>query len=165
MLFFHVETAEMEVDGNDGINEIFGQMKDLENESLPTPPPTPATNTAGQSSVLIEGLDPPPTFTFNERQSTATEVDRQRTNRTNISNHPRRTINQYRNMNNPRNPNHGRRCLLHLAMRCPICFNRARNPRIFRQDGIRAILDLIYEVFGVRLNPRELSLFIAGYYA
>ena len=56
---------------------------------------------------------------------------------------------------------------IHLVMRCPVCFRAPhhRNPRILRQEGVRAILALIRDVFGVHLSPRELSLFIAGYYA
>ena len=152
-------------------------MAALEQENLPTPPTTPSTamTTACSSTptgILIEGVSPPPQiFTFpntqvNEttRPPTNPPINRNRS-QSNLVNHPRR--NQIPRMSNRATPHHqSRRCLLHLTNRCPICFRqRNADPRIFRQDGIRAILDLIFEVFGVRLNPRELALFIAGYYA
>ena len=142
----------------EGTSEILIEMRDLEMESegnLPTPPPTPTTITtppnttafsANTTDILIEGLNPPPT---NARPMQPRPVPRQTTR---ITNHPTR-----------RPPYTARRCLLHLVHHCPVCYrNRRANDRLFRQEGIRAILNLIRDVFGVQLNPRELSLFIAG---
>ena len=116
-----------------------------------------------RTAILIPGLDPPPpppavsappptTATTNTTRDTQQPTTRS----SNISNPPRRNT-------MPNNSN--RRCLIHLVMRCPVCFRAPhhRNPRILRQEGVRAIL--IRDVFGVHLSPRELALFIAGYYA
>ena len=119
-----------------------------------------------RTGVLIPGLDPPPapvvpspTTTASTNTSSPQNPQIPPARRSNIVNPPRRNT-------MPPN-NHHRRCLLHLVMRCPVCFRAPhhRNPRILRQEGVRAILALIRDVFGVNLTPRELSLFIAGYYA
>ena len=130
------------------MSDIYNEMETLEMEDgegtlipgLPPPPTNPATN------IQNETPPAPPT-----RQT-------QRRNGSAIANPPRRS-----NQTNPTT----RRCLIHLVVRCPICFRTPhhRNPRFFRQEGIRAIITLIREVFGVNLHPRELALFIAGYYA
>ena len=106
------------------------------------------------TTPLIPGLDPPPTA--NPPPQPLPTPSAAPTRQSNIVNNPRRP-----------HQNQTRRCLFHLVMRCPVCFRvpHQRNLRIFRQDGIRAILALIRDVFGVQLNPRELALFIAGYYA
>ena len=138
--------------------EIYMEMETLETETLgreaegilipglPPPPTNPANNSA-TNNTTNQPTNPPTNSTSNI----------QRRNGSAIANAPRR-------INQPQPP---RRCLIHLVVRCPICYRTAnhRNPRFFRQDGIRAILTLIREVFGVNLNPRELALFIAGYYA
>ena len=136
------------------------------------------------TTPLIPGLDPPPTANpppqplptpsaAPTRQSNIVNIpSAASTRQSNIVNNatPSAAPTRQSNIvNNPRRPHQyqARRCLLHLVMRCPVCYRvpHQRNPRIFRQDGIRAILALIRDVFGVQLNPRELALFIAGYYA
>ena len=150
--------------------EVYTEMKDLEMDAsngensgpLPTPPATPATPISPvcnpPTAVLIEGLNPPPSQQTTFFPATATSNRQLRPHRrqhSNIVNHPNRQ------------PAHmPRRCLMHLVPRCPLCCrNLNRNTRFFRQEGIRAILALIRDVFGVGLNPRELSLFSAGYYS
>ena len=141
--------------------EAYIEMRDLEMETLPAPvtppatptdPPTPATTapTNPPTGILIPGLNQPPARFFPPGPAP------QATHRSNIVNPSRRHAPRQQHI----------RCLLHLTIRCPICHgNQRRNPRVFRQEGIRAILQLIHDVFGVRLNPRELALFIAGFYA
>ena len=143
--------------------EVYMEMETLETETL--------GREAGEG-VLIPGLPPPPTnpATNPANNPTSNHATNSPTNTpTNpTSNLQRRNgsaiVNTPRRINQPQPP---RRCLIHLVVRCPICFRTShhRNPRFFRQDGIRAILTLIRDVFGVNLNPRELALFIAGYYA
>ena len=96
------------------------------------------------TTPLIPGLDPPPTA--NPPPQPLPTPSAAPTRQSNIVNNPRRP-----------HQNQTRRCLLHLVMRCPVCYQvpHQRNPRIFRQDGIRAIIALIRDVFGVQLNPRE----------
>ena len=141
------------------MSDIYTEMETLESEGtlipgLPPPPTNPATNLAtnpATNPTMTPATNPamhPATNPANNSQTL------QWRSGSAIANHPRRN-------NTPR------RCLIHLVVRCPICFRTPhhRNPRFFRQEGIRAILSLIREVFGVNLNPRELALFIAGYYA
>ena len=136
----------------------------------PPPTPSPLIQPIPRTGVLIEGLNPPPPRPPTTLPPTAAaQTNREQShpprprnpNSSAIVNHPRRFNHTHRP------PSANRRCLLHLIPRCPICFNRNhnRNPRFLRQEGIRAILALIRDVFGVNLNPRELSLFIAGFYA
>ena len=135
------------------MTEVYEEMSSLEME------------VEDRTGVLIPGLDPPPppppavSAPPPTTATTTTAQNTQQARRSNIVNPPRR--------NTMPPPNNHRRCLLHLVMRCPVCFRAPhhRNPRILRQEGVRAILALIRDVFGVHLTPRELSLFIAGYYA
>ena len=137
------------------MSEIYSEMETLESEGtlipgLPPPPTNPSTNPATDLAMN-------PTMTPATHPATNPAINSQ-----NIQRRSGSAI-----VNNPRRNNTPRRCLIHLVVRCPICFRTPhhRNPRFFRQEGIRAILSLIREVFGVNLNPRELALFIAGYYA
>ena len=138
------------------MSDIYSEMETLESEGtlipgLPPPPTNPATNLT---------MNPPTDPAMNPTSTPATNDNMNPAN-----NFQRRSGSAI--TNNPRRNNTPRRCLIHLVVRCPICFRTPhhRNPRFFRQEGIRAILSLIREVFGVNLNPRELALFIAGYYA
>ena len=117
------------------MSDIYTEMEMLESE-------------AGKGT-LIPGLPLPPTNPATNNQIPPAPPTRhpQRRNGSAIVNPPRRII----QTNTPR------RCLIHLAVRCPICFRTPhhRNPRFFRQEGIQAILTLIREVFGVNLNQEN----------
>ena len=136
------------------MSDIYSEMETLESEETLIPGlPPPPTNPATSPTMNPANLTTNPTSTPATNQNTNTANNYQRRSGSAITNNPRR--------NTPR------RCLIHLVVRCPICSQTPHhcNPRFFRQERIRAILALIREVFGVNLNPRELALFIAGYYA
>ena len=132
------------------MTEAYDEMRTLEME-------------VNEEDILIPGLPPPPTNTppqamNTEPTTTNTTTEHQQEPIRRIGSAISNPQQRYQEANPQRryHTNYApRRCLIHLVVRCLICFQTPhhRNPRFFRQEGIRAIITLIREVFGANLNP------------